>query len=257
VGKLTSPVLRGAGRSDSVSLPCSLFSLMKTEIRSPHYSVLSRRLAKLNIVRPSYRKHYRERKDIYAIAIDSTGLKCFGRDEWRDSKNTLKDKRNWRKLHIAVDNENLIQTCSLTDRMTQDSQEVEKLIQPIDRSVRQITADSAYDTNRVYNELSKQFPNADIVIPPSKDAIYNKKHNHFFRNRNLLERQFRGKMNWQKLREYGQRNRSESVMLKYKTTFGEYLHSREIQRQKQEIMIGCSVLNRITRIGACKSYRAA
>ena len=44
------------------------------------------------------------------IAIDSSGLKCYGQDEWvREKYGEISEKRNWRKLHISVDQYNIIQ----------------------------------------------------------------------------------------------------------------------------------------------------
>jgi len=40
--------------------------------------------------------------DIHAIAIDSTGLKRFGRGEWHREKYELSSKASWRKLHLAI-----------------------------------------------------------------------------------------------------------------------------------------------------------
>ena len=49
-------------------------------------------------------------------------------------------------------------------------------------------------------------------------------------------------MGWQKLRNYGKRNRSELSIQRYKRILEERLHAREFERQKQEAIIGCSVL---------------
>jgi hypothetical protein len=51
-----------------------------------------------------------------AIAIDSTGLKRFGRDKWHQEKHRISANRSWRKLHIITDNNNVIQACDLTDK---------------------------------------------------------------------------------------------------------------------------------------------
>ncbi len=37
------------------------------------------------------------------VVIDSTGLKVFGAGEWRMAKHGGRDRRTWRKLHLAID----------------------------------------------------------------------------------------------------------------------------------------------------------
>ena len=56
----------------------------------------------------------------------------------------------------------------------------------IDVETEQVTADGAYDKSPVYETLADCFEDADIIIPPASDAIYNQ-NNHIQRNRNLQE----------------------------------------------------------------------
>jgi len=60
----------------------SLFKWKELPIRCPDYTTLSKRLAELNIKSPRYKKTDFPEKGVVAIAIDSTGLKRFGRGEW-------------------------------------------------------------------------------------------------------------------------------------------------------------------------------
>jgi len=232
----------------------SIFSAKKSKLRCPDYSCLSKRLSLLEIKSPRYKKTDSADPKIAGIAIDSTGLKRFGRGEWHQEKHKISPKRSWRKLHIAVDNKHIIHSCSLTDRFIADCQTVEILAKQIDSTVEQITADGAYDKTPVYETLSKYFEGADIIIPPDSDAVYNKD-NHHQRNRNLQEIKTFGRMAWQKLREYGRRNYSELAIQRYKKILGNALHAREISRQKNEAMLGCGVLNKMTGIGMPISYR--
>ena len=155
-------------------------------------------------------------------------------------------KKSWKKLHISVDQYHIIHTSELTERITQDSSVVDKLVKPIHEKVKHISGDSAYDTNPTYHTLAQYFPLADIVISPQKDATAHKG-NEFFRNRNILEIEYHGRMGWQKRRNYGRRNNSELAIQRYKRILGNRLHAREFERQKQEAIIGCSVLNKMMR----------
>ena len=57
----------------------SLFKMKNLPISSPDYSTLSKRLKELNIKSPKYKNTDRPDDTVHAIAIDSTGLKRFGR----------------------------------------------------------------------------------------------------------------------------------------------------------------------------------
>ena len=222
----------------------SLFKLMHVDLQCPSYSVLSKRLKKLKLTRPFYRKSHCYNKDIKAIAIDSSGLKCFGHEEWHIHKYKIQEKKAYKKLHLAVDNHHIIQSIELTNSHVQDQSVVNELIQPIDKNICHVTADGAYDNNPTYNKITKQFPSADIVIPPQKGADYNEG-NEFFRNRNILEIKYHGHMEWQRRREYGKRNHSELAIQRYKRILRNKLHARDFERQKQEAIIGCSILNKM------------
>jgi len=121
----------------------SIFKTKKVRARSPDYSCLSKRLATLEIKSPRYKKTKDNNKEVVATAIDSTGLKRFGRGEWQRVKN------------------------------------------------------------------------------------------------------------------YSRRNYSELAMLRYKKIIGNRLHARDIFRQKNEAMLGCGILNKMTQLGIPKSYRFA
>ena len=77
------------------------------------------------------------------------------------------------------------------------------------------------------------------------------------RNRNIQEIKAHGRMAWQKNRTYGRRNLSELAMLRYQKILGNAMHARDFERQKQEVMIGCGVLNKMTSLGMPASYRSA
>jgi len=162
----------------------SIFRIQKLPIQCPDYSCLSKRLSELGIRSPRYTQTTMPDESVSAIAIDSTGLKRFGRDEWHQEKHKVSGKRSWRKLHIVVDEKHIIHAALLTDRFTSDDSALDDLIDQIDKTVDHITADGAYDKKPVYEKLSEKFSNAEIIIPPDSDAVFNK-NNHPQRNRSL------------------------------------------------------------------------
>jgi hypothetical protein len=87
-------------------------------------------------------------------------------------------------------------------------------------------------------------------------AVYNKE-NHVQRNRNLQEIKTFGRMIWQRVSNYGRRNYSELCLQRYKKILGNQMRARELARQKNEAMIGCGMLNKMTNLGMPISYRCA
>jgi hypothetical protein len=149
------------------------------------------------------------------IAIDSTGLKMFGRDEWHQEKHKVNPKRSWRKLHAAIDQDHYFRGCSITDRFCHDDQQVEVLLKQIDSPIDHFTGDGAYDESPVYDAITTHSPGVEIVVPPRKNALFNVDAA-TQRNRNILEIEENGRMDWQRKRQYGRRNYSELGMQRYK-----------------------------------------
>ena len=52
-----------------------------------------------------------------------------------------------------------------------------------------------------------------------------------------------------------QRSLVETAMFRYKSIIGRRLHARTLPNQKTEAKIGCSVINRLTRLGMAVSVR--
>lgn len=235
----------------------SLFRWMRIKLSCPDYTVLSKRLGQLNIKTPTYRM----KKDaadpyVHAIAIDSTGLKRFGRGEWHQEKHNLSRKASWLKLHLAVNQSHEIEACELTDRFSHDEGQVESLLNQISQPIEHFSADGAYDKSPVYHAVHKHSPTADIVIPPASNAVEDPKASGL-RNQTIHEIRMHGRMQWQKNREYGRRNYSELGVQRYKRIIGDSLHARDIKLQKQESKLACGVLNKMTSLGMPQTYRSA
>ena len=218
---------------------------MSIPFSCPDSVVLSRRLAFLNIKVLRYKKSENPHNNIHAIAIDSTGLKRFGRGEWHREKYELSSKARWRKLHLAINQDHYIEACVLTDRFSHDDQQVKALLGQIDDSIDHFSGDGAYDETPVYDAVIEHSPNADVVIPPRSTAVESNK-SAPQRNQNIAEIEELGRMQWQKEREYGRRNYSELGVQRYQKTFGDTMHAREFSRQEQEAMIASGALNKMT-----------
>ena len=180
----------------------SLFRIMNIALVCPDFSCLSKRLAKLGLKVPKHKKTGSPVDGVHAIAIDSTGLKRFGRGEWHQEKYELSNKASWRKLHVAVNQNHYFEACVLTDRFSHDDQQVEQLLEQIIDTIDHFSADGAYDDAPVYNAVSNHSPAVAIVIPPQSNAVLNDKAAPQ-RNSNIIEIAARGRMIWQKNRQYG------------------------------------------------------
>ncbi|CAH8182334.1 transposase [Vibrio aestuarianus] len=233
----------------------SLFEMANLPLKCPDYTLLSKRLSQLKIKTPRYRKQREPDDAPAAIALDSTGLKRFGRDEWHQEKHRVSSKRSWRKMHLGSCDNHYIYAAVMTDKNTMDDAVVDALCEQIDVHVGQISADKAYDENHVYETLEQHFPEADIVIPPKDNLFYDEDKKHAKRCRAMLEIAAKGQMGWQVAHHYGKRALAELAMQRYKRTFGNRLHARALSNQKMEMMIACGVLNRFTSLGMPKSYR--
>jgi len=66
-------------------------------------------------------------------------------------------------------------------------------------------------------------PHADVAIPPRANAVENNNAAPL-RNRNIIKIAEKGRMKWQKDREYGRRNYSELGVQRYQRTFGDTLY---------------------------------
>lgn len=234
----------------------SIFTLMGVPLSCPDYTTLSKRLAELNIKTPRYKKADVPDDGIHAIAIDSTGLKRYGRGEWHQEKYKLSSKASWRKLHLGVNQSHYIEACALTDRYDHDDSQVGGILAQVDEQIDHFSADGAYDETPIYEAISLHSPGVNIAIPPQANAILNKKAA-AMRNRNIREIKAHGRMNWQRNQEYGRRNHAEGAMKRYQDILGDSLHARDFARQKQETMIGCGVLNKMTSLGMPVSSRVA
>jgi lipopolysaccharide biosynthesis glycosyltransferase len=165
------------------------------------YTLLSKRLMQLNLTVLHFTKHEKPDDNITAIAIDSTGLKRFGKDEWHQEKHKVNAKRSWRKAHFAVDEAHFIQSAVLTDKNTMGDQVVGALCQSIITDVERVSADKMYDTNAVYQTLDAHFPDAEIVIPPKDNTFADEAH-HPKRISNLIGCFALGIIGWQSVRQY-------------------------------------------------------
>jgi hypothetical protein len=221
----------------------SLFSWMKLDLKVPNYTTLCRRLSKLNLVlwqdiNPDDRIH---------VVIDSTGLKVYGEGEWKVRIHGYSKRRTWRKLHLAVDEQNnRILGLVLTTNDFKDNEVFIPLVEQIDlKNIKQVTGDGAYDDKKCFSWGEKN--GVKIVVPPRKGAKLEQHENskNKPKMRDILIRGIvkLGRKTWKKKAKYHRRSIAETAMYRFKTLLGNQLRSRKFENQWAEVLIKINILN--------------
>ena len=146
----------------------SLLNLMDLDLRGPDHTTLSRRNQSVEVA-PLTRAH----EGPIHLIVDSTGLKILGSGEWNAHKyKASKKRRDWRKLHIGVDDEGFIVAAELTTSSGDDASTVPDLLDQIEVPIRRFTADGAYDHRSIYERVGVAgTQDVAIVIPPRRSAV--------------------------------------------------------------------------------------
>ena len=206
---LTLKVLFGLPLRQTVGLVESLIQMAGLDWPVPDYSTLCRRQARIAVQVP-----YRTSGQPLNLLVDSTGIKFRGDGEWQARKHGP-SRRQWRKVHIALDAGN---------------------------------ADGAYDTRRCHGAIIDR--GADAVIPIRRNGRAWKEDCPAATARNEILRATRrlGRTLWKTWSGYHVRSRVEARMNCLKL-FGERIMSRDPDRQTAEIQIRIAIMNRFSALG--------
>ncbi len=222
----------------------SLFALLKLANEVPDHTTVSRRKAKLGKV-PFYQD---KQKTPLHILIDSSGLAIHVGQLRKPPKG-----RDYRKLHLCVDEQTgEVVACELTSKGAHDSSRVASLVGQIDRPISSARADSAYDTNGVYDALEnhREDRSPRVLIPPRKGAqLASGPASSRQRNRNITEQARLGKRNWHTESGYSKRSKVETTFYRYKALVGSAMRARGLAAQRVEARLGCKILNTMTALG--------
>jgi hypothetical protein len=231
----------------------SLRQLLQVEVPIPDYSTLSRRASTLRVALPTTAKG-----PIHAV-LDSTGLKIYGEGEWKVRQHGYSKRRTWRRLHLSVDEATgEIQAEVLIEASVDDAEVAGVLMEQTPAEIKQVSADGAYDKEKVYTAARDQGV-SKVAIPPRRDAHIWQHGNcaapPHARDGNLRRIREVGRKQWKEESGYHRRSLAETTMFRFKTLFGDHLSARELARQKTEARIKCAALNRMTGVGMPESYR--
>ena len=232
----------------------SLFGLMGIALRVPDYSTLCRRRRKLTVPLSA---HQRADGHLHVV-VDSTGFKVFGEGEWKVRKHGWCKHRTWRKLHIAVDESSgEILAAVGTGNNIADKEVLPELLEEIEVAIEQVSGDGGYDKTTCYEAVTDR--GARAVIPPQHNArLWQHDPRWEQRNQNILRiRQLatefkdekEGRKRWKEETHYHRRSLVETTMMRLKTITGERLTPRNTEAQDVELLLRCSILNKMTQLG--------
>jgi hypothetical protein len=232
----------------------SLIGLMGLALQTPDHTTLSRRQRSVQV--PHTPKGH---EGPLHLVIDSTGLKILGDREWQAHKHkTSNQRRNWRKLHLAIDGDGYIIASALTDRLVPDASVGISICQQIEGTIARFTADGAYDSRPMYETLAKVgAPNIRIVVPPKKTAALDSQTKGPWCQRNDAIKRIGkvGRRQWRKESGAHQQARAENGMFRYKRIIGDRLRAKHRSSQKIEALIAVDVINRMTALGMPESEK--
>lgn len=227
----------------------SLLGLLGTGLKCPSYSRICRRQANLN---PLLKALPRSGK--MDLVLDSTGLKVYGEGEWKVRKHGASKRRTWRKLHVGVDPATTeVHAVTLTENGVHDSDQVEPLLQQLQAGivVESACGDGAYDKHKAWHAVEKR--GIHPKIPPQHNAVPSRQARSgkepTARDKAIIGCREMGRAEWKRSVGYHQRSKVETLMYRYKQTFGDKLKARKTANQNTEVRIACQILNRMVAIG--------
>ena len=119
----------------------SLVEMAGVDIDVPDYSTLSIKLRDMKIKLPPVCK---DSGGGYVASLDSTGVKIHGQGEWNRKKHSQKDRRQWVKVHLIIDNDTMqILGVEATADDVHDSEVFDQLIDVLPNKINKVLGDGA------------------------------------------------------------------------------------------------------------------
>jgi len=229
----------------------SLAALMGANIAIPDFTSLQKRAAKMQVqinVAPAARQPIH-------VVVDSSGVKVYGEGEWKVRWHRLERRREWRKLHLAIDPQTQeIVAQVLTTSHAGDAGQVEPLLDQVQQPVEKFYGDGGYDHWHVYDALAQR--RIAPIISLRKNASIRQHGNcagsRLPRDESLRQIRRRGRRNWKRQVGYHRRSLVETAFWRIKRSFGETLKNRHLDNQRTEAALRCKLLNHFAHLGLPK-----
>ena len=141
--------LFGLALRQASGMVASLLKLSNLDWTAPNYTTLCRRQQHLQVS-----ISYRPNPNGLHLLVDSTGVKMLGEGEWKTKKHGADYRRQWRKVHLAIDAETLeIRAIEVTSNRVGDAQVLPDLLNqiPRDEQIESLSGDGAYDAKKVHH----------------------------------------------------------------------------------------------------------
>lgn len=243
---LTLKVLFGLPLRQTVGLIESLIQMAGLDWPVPDYSTLCRRQARIAVQVP-----HRTSGQPLDLLVDSTGIKFRGDGAWQARKHGPSRRRQWRKVHIAMDaGTGDVRAVEFTSSRQGDSPSLPDLLAqiPPEEAIGTVTADGAYDTRRCHGAIIDR--DAEAAIPIRRNGRAWKENCPAAAARNKILRATRrlGRTLWKTWTGHHVRSRVEALMNCLKL-FGERIMSGHPDRQTAEIQIRIAIMNRFSALG--------
>ncbi|MBP1807458.1 IS5 family transposase [Rubellimicrobium aerolatum] len=251
---LSIKVLFGLALRQTIGMVASLLELAGLDWPVPDYSTLCRRQKTVTIQVPFRRSHGN-----LNLLVDSTGVKMRGDGEWQVRKHGPGRRRQWRKVHLAMDAATGdIRAVEFTPSREGDSPVLPGLLAqiPVDQPIGTVTGDGAYDTRTCHTAISDRGGTAVIPIRRNGRAWKEDCPAAKARNETLRATQRFGRALWKRLTGYHARSRIEAQMRRLKS-FGERIALRDPDRQAAEIHTRIALMNRFSALGRAEITRVA
>ena len=225
----------------------SIINMMKLNLAIPNFTTISRRIKTLKV-----QLRVPKAKDGVMIIIDSSGLAVYGADEWHKTNNGKIKFKGYRKINIAINENQEIIACELTTKHGDDIAQVKKMIRK--NKFKTFIADGNYDSRSIYSIIKKHQKKTaiNIVIPPRCDGRARKIKTRVYpeqRSDHIRFRNKHGKINWQKHTGYGKRSLVEVAFHRYKKIIGKMMHAIKLSSQRAEAKLACKILNIMANLG--------
>ena len=251
---LSIKVLFGLALRQTIGMVASLLKMAGLNWPVPDYTTLCRRQGTVTIQVP-----YRRSGGNLNLLVDSTGVKVRGDGEWQVRKHGPGRRRQWRKVHLAMDvATGDVRAVEFTSSQQGDSPVLPSLLEqiPSDQAIGTVTADGAYDTRRCHTAIIER--GAAAIIPIRKNGRLWKEDCPAARARNDILRasQHFGRALWKRLTGYHARSRAEAKMGCLKG-FGDRIMARDPDRQTAEIHTRIALMNRFSALGTAEIVRVA
>lgn len=263
---LTIKVLFKLPLRQTTGMVACLLKLAGLDWAVPDYTTLCRRQKTLAVQIP-----YRRADGPLNLLVDSTGIKFLGDGEWQARKHGVQGRRQWRKVHLAMDAATSdIRAVEFTPRSDGDSPILPELLKqiPEGEEIGTVTADGAYDTRRCHAAIIDR--QASPIIPIRKNGRPWKEDcpAAITRNETLRATRHYGRAFWKRWTGYHVRSRIEAKMPspvrsnRWRSSarlkaFGERIAARDPDRQTAEIQIRCALINRFNARGTAEIVRVA